>query len=461
VSDLMKTKQGHYAKGLFYLQRNDPTSALEAFKAAEDFPNAKRQIPFVLKELDASPSEIMGSLVSAFDSGDNQALPWIIKFNDEFDYKHPDIKTFKNELKLAVKEESQSALLGLMRNAREDGDHKEYISIMIQLVNLGNPDAKCEMVNLVMRGPWLQSEYETLRKNQNKLPTLNGTKSNFKEISKFQREVFLESEDAEYNYLDANDYMYLSALLDQGVESIISGAHALNYHLNRNMRKYETFEEYFEELLQSQDSRWEDPYFLLVFACDTRTFLPQHSLSVFRSILQNYGLATFMDELVDEIPVLNDDALFDDFGSDQMMRTPVDVSSEIAYAYFDKYDSPLFNEFIASFEESPVNAERKYSDFMSKAMAGEPDYFQCTAAALEFIDRGHYDFDLVDPMLHGLVMKKLRKLIESSPNISGDFLEYLYRFEDGQAYFLDDIRRRVVKHPNAPMSIKNDFYSVN
>ena len=461
MSDQMKIKQGHYAKGLFYLQRNDPASALEAFKAAEDFPNAKRQIPFVLKELNASPSEIMGSLISAFDSGDKQALPWIIKFNDEFDYKHPDIKTFKDDLKLAVKEESQSALLGLMRTAREDGDYKEYISIMIQLVNLGNPDAKCEMVNLVMRGPWLQFEYETLCKKQSKLPTLNGTKPNFKEISKFQRETFLESEDAEYNFLDANDYMYLGALLDQGVESIISGAHALVYHLNRNMRKYETFEEYFDELLQSQDSRWDDPYFLLVFACDIRTYLPQHSLSVFRNILQNYGLTDFLDELLDEIPALDDDALFGDFESDQMVRTPAGVAPETAYAYFDKFDSPRFSEFVDSFKDSPVTAERKYSEFMTKAMAGDTDYFQCTAAALEFIDRGYYDFDLVDPLLHGLVMKKLPKLIDSSPDISGDFLEYLYRFENGQTYFLDDIRRRLAKHPNAPLFVRNDFYSVD
>jgi hypothetical protein len=457
----MKIKQGQYAKGLFYLQRNDPASALEAFKAAEDFPNAKRQIPFVLKELNASPSEIMVSLISAFDSGDNQALPWIIKFNDELDYKHPDIKTFKNELKLAVKEESQSALLGLMRNAREDGDHKEYISIMIQLVNLGNPDAKCEMVNLVMRAPGSLSEYGTLCKKQSKLPTLNGIKPNFKEISKFQDDESLESEGIENNFLDSNDYQYLAALLDQSDQSISSGAHALNYYLNLNLKKFETFEEYVQELLQSQDSRWEDPYFLLVFACDMRTYLPQHSMSVFRSVLQNYGISEFLEELLDEIPVLNDDGLFDDFGSEQMVRTPAGVAPETAYAYFDKFNSPLFNEFVASFKDSPVTAERKYSEFMSMAMSGDADYFQCTAAALEFIDRGYYDFDLVEPMLHGLVMKKLPKLIESSADVSGDFLEYLYRFENGQAYFLDDIRRRLAKHPNAPLSVRNDFYSVN
>ena len=461
MSDQTKIKQGYYAKGLLYLQRNDLASALEAFQAAEDFPNAKRQIPFVLKELNASPSEIMGSLISALDSGDIQALPWIIKFNDEFDYKHPDIKTFKNDLKLAVKEESQSALLGLMRTAREDGDHKEYISIMIQLINLGNPDAKCEMVNLVMRAPGLPSEYETLCKKQSKLPTLNGVKASFREISKFQNVQLMESEEVDYSYLNANDYDFLGALLDQKDQAISSGAHALSYHLNLSLRKFETFEEYVQELLQSQDSRWDDPYFLLVFACDIRTYLPQHSLSVFRNILQNYGLTDFLDELLDEIPALDDDALFGDFESEQMVRTPAGVAPEIAYAYFDKFDSPRFNEFIASFKDSPVNAERKYLEFMSMAIAGDVDYFQCSAAALEFIDRGYYDFDLVDPMLHGLVMKKLPKLIESSPNISADFLEYLYRFENGQAYFLDDIRRRVVKHPNAPLSIKNDFYSVS
>ena len=457
----MKIKQGHYVKGLCYLQRNDPASALEAFKEAEDFPNAKRQIPFLLKELGASPSEIMGSLISAFDSGDIQALPWIIRFNDEFSYGHPDVKTFKNDLKLAVKEESQAALLGLMRSAREDGDYKEYIDIMIQLINLGNLDAKCEMINLVMQGPWLPSQYETLRKKQSKLPSLNGTKPNFKEISKSQSEEFIESENVENIFLDTHDYNYFTALLEEGVESISSGAHALNYHLNRASRKFETFEEYVQELLQSQDSRWEDPYFLLLFACDVRTYLPQHSLGVFRSILQNYGLGDFMDELLEEIPVLTDDGLFDDFGSDQMVRTPAGVAPETAYAYFEKFDSPLFNEFVASFKDGPVTAERKYSEFVSMAMAGHADHFQCTAATLEFIDRGYYDFDLVDPILHGLIMKKLPKLIESSPDISGDFLEYLYRFENGQAYFLDDIRRRIVRHPNAPDSVKNHFYSVN
>jgi hypothetical protein len=461
MSDLMKIKQGHHVKGLFHLQRNEPTIALQAFRDAEDFPNAKRQIPFILKELSASPSEIMGSLISALDSGDMQALPWIVKFNDEFNYKHPDIKTFKDDLKFAVKQESQGALLGLMRTAREDGDHKEYISIMIQLINLGNPDAKCEMVNLVMSASSSLSEYGTLCKKQDKLPILNGIKPNFKEISKSKVNQSLESEDIESNFLDSNDYLYLAALLDQNDKSTSSGAHALNYYLNLNLKKYETFEEYVQELLQSQDSRWEDPYFLLVFVCDMRTYLPQHSISVFRSVLQNYGLSGFMDELLNEIPVLNDDGLFDDFGSDQMVRTPAKVAPETAFAYFDKYDSPLFNEFVVSFKDSPVNAERKYLEFISMAMAGNADYFECTAAALEFIDRGYYDFDLVEPMLHGLVMKKLPKLLESSPDISGDFLEYLYRFENGKAYFLDDIRRRIVNHSNVPDSVKNHFYSVS
>jgi hypothetical protein len=97
---------------------------------------------------------------------------------------------------------------------------------------------------------------------------------------------------------------------------------------------------------------------------------------------------------------------------------------------------------------------------MSKAMHGDVEYFQCTAAALEFIDRGYYDFDLVDVKLHSLVMKKLPALIEGTPEISAEFLEYLYRFEDGQAYFLDDIRRRIAKHPNSPKQVHEDFYSV-
>jgi hypothetical protein len=64
-------------------------------------------------------------------------------------------------------------------------------------------------------------------------------------------------------------------------------------------------------------------------------------------------------------------------------------------------------------------------------------------------------------MLHGLVMRKLPALIEGTPEISADFLEYLYRFENGEAYFLDDIRRRIAKHPNTPKRVHDDFYSVS
>jgi hypothetical protein len=108
-----------------------------------------------------------------------------------------------------------------------------------------------------------------------------------------------------------------------------------------------------------------------------------------------------------------------------------------------------------------VAANKKYVEFMSQAMSGEADYFDATASALEFIDRGYYDFDLVDPMLHGLVMRKLPSLIETTKNISSDFLEYLYTFENGKAYFLDDIRRRVANHHNAPAKIKEHFYSMD
>ena len=457
----MKIKQGHYVKGLFYLQRNEPARALEAFREAEDFPNAKRQIPFILRELNAAPSEIIGSLISAFDSGDLQVLPWIIKFNDELNYKHPDIKTFKEKLKTEVKQNSQAVLLGLMRTARDDRNHNEYISIMIQLINLGNSDAKCEMVNMVMGALSFQTEYETLCKKQSELPTLNSIQPNFKEISKSQSDEYLESESMNQSYLDSKDYQYLFALLDQNDQALSSGSNTLNYHLNLNVRKFETFDEYVQELLQAQDSRWEDPYFLLVFACDVRAYLPHYSLSVFKSILQNYGLSAFMDELLEEIPVLTDDSLFDDFGSGQLVRTPAGIEPEVAYVFFEKYSSKLFDEFVSTFRENPVIAERKYSEFMSMAMAGNIDYFQCAAAALEFIDRGYYDFDLVDPMLHGLVMKKLPKLIESTAEISGDFLEYLYRFENGQAYFLDDIRRRIARHSKAPDSVKNHFYAIS
>jgi hypothetical protein len=136
------------------------------------------------------------------------------------------------------------------------------------------------------------------------------------------------------------------------------------------------------------------------------------------------------------------------------------VSQEVALKFFTKFKSPLFDDFVETFKDSPVAAGRKYSEFISKAVQGDEEYFQCTAATLEFVDRGYYDFDLIDVMLHNLVIRKLPALIEGTPDISAEFLEYLYRFENGQAYFLDDIRRRIAKHPNTPKHIHDDFYSV-
>jgi len=55
----------------------------------------------------------------------------------------------------------------------------------------------------------------------------------------------------------------------------------------------------------------------------------------------------------------------------------------------------------------------------------------------------------------------LPSLIENSAKIPGELLEYLYWFEDGKAYFLDDIKRRIANHPNTPKVVRDDFYSVN
>ncbi|CAN2189692.1 hypothetical protein MCEMRE185_00493 [Candidatus Nanopelagicaceae bacterium] len=458
MSDPIKVKHGNYVKGLMHLQRRDAAAAKAAFIEADDFPNARRQLPFIIKDLGGSPSEIIGALSAALDDGDMQALPWLIRFNDQFRYSHPDIKLFKKNLESAVDEENQSVLLGLMRIAREDRDVKEYLSLMIQLINLGNPLAKCEMVNFIMQGPEYRKEFDAMRKQQGKLPILNGVKANFKEIPKNLDED--SSGAREHPFLDKNDFEYLGALLDQGAEAIASGAHSLKYYLDMSMRRFETFPEYVQELTQSYDARWEDPHFLLIFAIDLHTYWPQYDMSVFRNILESYGLTEFLLQLSEEIQSVESESLFDDGLLIQLVRTPAKVSSEVALEFFAKYGSPLFDEFVGIFMDSPVAAGRKYSEFISKAMHGEAEYFQCTAAALEFIDRGYYDFDLVDAMLHGSVMRKLPALIESSPEISAEFLEYLYGFENGEAYFLDDIRRRIAKHPNTPKKVHDDFYSV-
>ena len=458
MSDPIKIKHGNYVKGLMHLQRGDAAAAKVAFIEADDFPNARRQLPFIIKDLEGSPSEILGALSAALNDGDMQALPWLIRFNDQFRYGHPDIKLFKKDLKSAVDEGNQSVLLGLMRIAREDRDIKEYLNIMIQLINLGNPFAKCEMVNFIMQGPEYRKEYDAMRKLQGKLPILKGIKANFKEIPD---NFDLDSPEArEHPFLDKNDFEYLGALLDQGAEAIVSGAHSLKYYLDMNMRRFETFEEFVQELTQSHDARWEDPHFLLVFAIDLYTYLPQYDMSIFKNMLERYGLTEFLDQLLEEIQNIESVSLLDDGLVTQLVRTPANVSSEVALQFFAKYRSPLFDEFVGIFKESPVAAGRKYSEFISKAIDGDVEYFQCTAAALEFIDRGYYDFDLVDAMLHGLVMRKLPALIEGTPEISADFLEYLYQFENGEAYFLDDIRRRIAKHPNTPKKVHDDFYSV-
>lgn len=458
MSDLEKIKHGHYVRGLMHLQRGDAAAARIAFIEADDFPSARRQLPFIIKDLGGSPAEILGALSTALEHGDMQALPWLIRFNDQFRFGHPDIKLFKKNLKSAVDEENQSVLLGLMRIAREDQDVKEYLNLMIQLVNLGNPFAKCEMVNLVMQAPEYRKEYDALRKQQGKLPILNGAKANFKELPKTFDEDLSGAQ--EHPFLDKYDFEYLGALLDQGDEAIASGAHSLKYYLDMSMRRFETIEEYVQELTESHDARWEDPHYLLIFAIDLHTYLPHYDLSIFKDMLERYELTEFLHQLSEEIQSVESESLFDDGLMAILVRTPIKVAPEVALKFFKKFKSPLFDDFVGIFKDSPVAAGRKYSEFMSKAMNGEVEYFQCTAAALEFIDRGYYDFDLVDVKLHSLVMKKLPALIEGTPEISAEFLEYLYRFEDGQAYFLDDIRRRIAKHPNTPKQVHEDFYSV-
>ena len=448
--DLERIRHGYFVRGLIHLQRNNLAAAKEAFIAADDFPNARRQIPFILKDLGASPAEIIASLITALDAGDLQALPWIIRFSEDYDFNHPDIELFKRDFQSAIAEGNQSVLLGQMRIARESKDISGYIQMMIQLVKLGDPNAKCELVNLIVQAEVFPDEYSEFVKQQKELPGINGQKAAFPKLPSVQ---------SKEEFLQKGDFAYLVELLNQGTDSLSSGAHILKFYLDIMMKRFETFDEYIQDLTQNLDYRWEDPHFLILFVIELHANLREQELATFRKMLEPYELVDLLNDLLREIP--EPDTLFDDsLGVASLERTASKIPTAGAFEFFSKFKSPLFDEFIGAFKASPVDAAKKYSDFFSRACKGEKEFFQPTASALEFIDRGYFDFDLVDPALHGLVMRKLPAIIESDNGISGDFLEFLYRFENGEAYFLDDIRRRLVNHPNAPLSIKNHFYSL-
>ena len=449
--DLEKIKQGYFVKGLIQLQRNNLEAAREAFIAAGDFPDAQRQLPFILKDLGASPSEIIAPLIAAFDAGDLQALPWIIKFDGDFGYNHPDIAVFEKELQSAISDGNQSVLLGLMRIARESKEQSKYLKMMIELIKANNPNAKCELVNLIMQAEDFPAEYAELLTLQKDLPVLNGCKASFPPLPPIR---------SEEEFLQSADFDYLNELLNQGTSSVSSGANILKFYLDIRMRRFETFDEYINDLTRNLDSRWEDPHFLTLFAVELHANLRESELGTLKQALEPYELVDLLNELLRELPEPTDTLFDESLGVIGLERTPSNTPAEAAFQFFSKFSSPQFDEFISAFKFSPVAAAKKYSEFFSRAAKGEGEYFHPTASALEFIDRGYFDFDLVDPMLHGLVMKKLPAIIESDLEISGAFLEYLYMFEEGEAYFLDDIRRRLVNHPNAPLSIKNHFDSL-
>jgi hypothetical protein len=449
--DLEKIKHGYFAKGMLYLQQGKPSEAKTAFEAAGDFPNARRQLPFILRDLGATAPEIIGSLITTLDSGDLQALPWIIQFCEEFDFSHPDIEHLKEILESEVARENQSVLLGLMRIAREDQDVVGYVRRMNHLVGLSNAYARCELVNLIMQAETFPDEYKEFLKQQDALPVLGGQIANF---SPLERANMAE------DFLKEGDFYYLIELLNQGPDSVASGANILKFYLDMRMRRLETFQDFIQDLTQSLDSRWEDPQYLIVFAIEVRTNMSGYDLGPIKRILKPFGLEDFLSELLQEVPAAEDSLFDDDLGVMAIVRASSMVPTDAALNFFEKYRSPLFDVFTQEFKTSPVAAAKKYSEYISKSMKGDSEYFQPTAAAIEFFDRGYYDFDLVDPMLHGLVMRELPSLIETNQDISGAFLEFLYLFENGEAYFLDDIRRRVVNHPNAPQKVRDDFYSI-
>jgi hypothetical protein len=449
--DLEKIKHGYFVKGMLHLQQENPSEAKTAFEAAGDFPNARRQLPFILRDLGATKPEIIESLINTLDSGDLQALPWIIKFCEEFDFSHPDIENFKENLESEVAKENQSVLLGLMRIAREDQDFVGYVRRMNHLVGLGNANARCELVNLIMQAESFPDEYKEFLKQQDALPVLGGQIANF---SPLKRANMAE------DFLKEGDFYFLIELLNQGTDSVASGANILKFYLDMRMRRFETFQEFIQDLTQSLDSRWEDPRYLIVFAIEARTNMSGYDFGPIKRILKPFGLEDFLNELLQGVPAAEDSIFDDDLGPAAIVRTSSMVPTDVALNFFKKYTSTLFDIFTQEFMTSPVAAAQRYSEYISKAIKGDSEYFQPTAAALEFFDRGYYDFDLVDPMLHDLVMRQLPSLIETNQEISGAFLEYLYIFENGEAYFLDDIRRRVVNHPNAPQKVRDDFYSV-
>jgi len=466
MNDQQKLEFGHYVRGLIFLDRENLTSAKEALVAAGDFPNARRQIPFILQDLGAPATEIMTTLVATLNSGDLQALPWIIKFNEEFEFSHPNIKQFEEDLQLKIKEVNQSVLLGLMRIARENQDYAAYVEEMIHLVNLGNPYAKCELGWCFLLGHNSPLIYEELRKQQKQLPSLNGILPKLPEIPFYNKGDLTDLGPQELEFLTEDDFAYLDELLNLGEISIYTDAHIMQFRLDFRSKRFETLNEYIEELAGTGDDdlRWQDPRYLISFCLITRVDKQDGMMMrEFESILSEYGLSEFLHELLST--ELYEDNLIDKsdlFGAiTDFIRTPSKVDPKVAISFFDKYESPLFRQFIKEFEKSPAAASKKYSEYMERAIAGDKIYFQCTAEVLEFIDRGYFDFDLVDPILHGMIMNKLPNLIENSAKIPGELLEYLYWFEDGKAYFLDDIKRRIANHPNTPKAVRDNFYSVN
>ena len=466
MNDQQKLEFGHYVRGLIFLDRENLTSAKEALVAAGDFPNARRQIPFILRDLGAPATEIMTTLVATLNSGDLQALPWIIKFNEEFEFSHPNIKQFEEDLQLKIKEVNQSVLLGLMRIARENQDYATYVEEMLNLVNLGNPYAKCELGWCFILGHNSPLIYEELRKQKKQLPSLNGILPKLPELPFDNKGDLTDYDPQELEFLTEDDFAYLNELLKLGEISIYTDAHIMQFRLDLRRKRFKTFEEYIEEFdgTGDDDLRWQDPRYLISFCFLNR--VDKRDGKMMREILsalREYGLSEFLQGLLStefyEGDLMDESDLFG--ALPDFIRTPSKVDPKVAISFFDKYESPLFRQFIKEFEKSPAAASKKYSEYMERAIAGDKIYFQCTAEVLEFIDRGYFDFDLVDPNLHGMIMKKLPSLIENSAKIPGELLEYLYWFEDGKAYFLDDIKRRIANHPNTPKVVRDDFYSVN
>jgi hypothetical protein len=417
---------GFFVRGLLEMDRGNFDSALKAFKSANDFPGAKRQIASALNSLQRDAREIVQALVSAYENGDLRALPWIVFESERNGFKKSEFKIYKQHLDKSLDDANPEILSTQAKILIINNDYKAGVKLLSKAVNLRDPGAMTFLAELCLSHD-LDNKLQASLENKKILELKNWpTEPNFKITPG--------------SGMDQPGVKFVATLLSQGEDQHLHGANLVFLQLNIEANTRSWISEHARQLTSTPElfpSFWNDPEYLANVALKWLQVNTNANLSIFNERLREFGLDDIFLEISEEVRIyFENETLFEDetlFESefDENPSDAINIPKRPLDTFPIQDAETMFGESLAIREliEILQNGDSlEYNDkcefLISDAFKGTESTFLPATQLLQFVIEKGSNFGSYNKYSYYLQAESFLRLFENQA-MSVNFIEFL------------------------------------